>query len=656
MVAYMLKLPRISKYDIAIALAFILYACVWSFISLIRYYSLQAGVFDLGYKMQLGWYSLYHPYFGVISDTSHLIIYIVFPLFIIKNFPLLLVFQSVFIGLAVFPVYLITKIKTASPKLSVVVGFIYLLFPLDIGLNWYDFHFIMFFPTLFLFGYLFYLEKRYKLSMLFFIVSGLTTYPFLGFSLIFGIVFLIEAFWHRRNLDNRFTLDAEKKFLLSLLLISFTILVLQFYLIGINSNLLSKNPSTPVTILGGLNLKILSILFVFVVGGFSAILKPKWLIFLIPYFFLVFYSTNYVFEYPRIMQFQYAPLVTPFIFMALPDIMHKNPDQKKKINLVWKPSLSHRNLPVFRTAVVIFLLIVVVISSLYFNPLSPANKDSPINFEFYEKDSANFTIYNGLEKLISLVPSNDPYLMVQQNMPEAYPRLFYQNVGILSVAGGGIAYNVTNNNFYVYNTLKGWVEADIEYVLYDPLSQWAQINGISSAAVEPEKNSTYQNMYNMVYEMLASGKYGILGESNGMVLLERGYFGKVEYFNPFYDSFHILNNNITNNISGLWHGSKYTLVSPGTYEVKLKYFINTNYTGNITISTTGNVGEVTIANVTENVSLVAKTYYNLSFNFTENYPYLYVSFTYPNQPESFRLVSLNYYQISPPSNIFYENL
>ena len=176
-----------------------------------RYYSLQAGVFDLGYKMQLGWYSLYHPYFGLLTDISHLIVYFAFPFFIFKNYPSLLIFQSFFIGMAVFPIYFITKIRTDNPKLSIIVGLIYLLFPLDIGLNWYDFHFMMFFPTLFLFGYLFFLEKKYKFSLFFFILSGLTTYPFLGFSLLFSAVFLIERFYPRKNSNNRFSWDKENR-------------------------------------------------------------------------------------------------------------------------------------------------------------------------------------------------------------------------------------------------------------------------------------------------------------------------------------------------------------------------------------------------------------------------------------------------------------
>ena len=619
-----------------------------------RFYSLQADVFDLGYKMQLGWYSLYHPHFGLFTNVSHLIVYFAFPVFLFKNYPVLLIFQSIFIGLAALPIFLVTKIKTGNSKISTIVGFIYLLFPLDIGLNWYDFHFIMFFPTLFLFGYLFFIKKKYTLSFIFFILSGLTTYPFLGFSFIFSIVFLLESLFLRKDSGYRLYFDAERKFLLILMVTSFSILFLQFFIIGINSNMLSKNPSTDVTIFGDLNSKIFSIIFVLIIGGFSAIIKPKWFIFLLPYVFIVFYSTNYVFEYPRIMQFQYAPLITPFIFMAIADMLHNNPFDKYETKLVNKFQLAHVKTSVFPKVVVIFLVIVVFASSMYFNPLSPLNKDSKINFEFYERDVPNLTIYNGLEKLISLVPSNNPYLMVQQNMPEAYPRPFYQNVGILSVGGGGIAYNASNNNFYVYNTIKGWELADIQYVLYDPLSQWAQVCGNSISGVAPENNSTYQNMYNMFFELLSSGNYGVLGEANGMVLLEKGYFGPLKYFEAFQDNFQILKNNITNTISGLWHGSKFTFVSPGGYEIKLTYHIRGNYTGNITVSSSGNFGEVSLLNASKNVSYNNNSFEGLSFNFTERYTYLYVSFDFPNNSKYFQLLSVNFDQIAPPSNTYYE--
>ncbi len=653
----MIQLRRFSKYDVIMFIGFILYTCIWSFISLMRFYSLQADVFDLGYKMELGWYSLYNPHFGLVTDASHMIVYFFFPLFLFKNYPLLLIFQSFFIGLAAIPIYMVTYIQTHNKKLALFLGFIYLLFPLNIGLNWYDFHFMMFFPTLFVFAFLFFLKEKYRLSFFFFILSALTTYPFAGFSILFGISFLIEELLRRKALGNNFSFDKRMKFLILLILISVSIFAIQFYLLGINANMLSKNQSTSVTILTGIQEKIVSILFILVIGGYAAIVRPKWVIFLIPYFFLVFYSTNYVFEYPRIIQFQYGPLVTPFIFLALSDMLSPQQSNKKVNDHIGKTKkvilftkVNHKNVKV---ASIIFLLFLVIGSSMSFNPLSPLNKDSQVNFNFYEKDIPNFVIYNGLEKLISLVPPNNPYLMVQQNIPEAYPRPFYQNVGILSVGGGGIAYNSSNNNFYVYNTVKGWQLANIQYVLYDPLSQWAQICGNSIAAVSPQHNSSYQNMYNMIFELLASGKYGILGEANGMVLLEKGYFGELKYYEPLYDIFQISDNNITNEIPGIWHGSKYTFVSPGNYDVKLKYYAVGNYSGNVTFSVTGNVGEVPILNVTRYVSYSSYTYLTLNFNFTEKFPYMYVGFTFPNNLKYSHLISLEMYQVGALSNTVY---
>ena len=644
---------KFSKYDIVAICSFLVYGTIWSVISLMRFYSLHAYVYDLGYKMQLGWYSLYHPHFGLVTDISHLIVYFSFPLFLLRSEPLLLIFQSFFIGVAAIPIYLITKLKTDNSKLSIFVGLIYLLFPLDIGLNWYDFHFMMFFPTIFLFAYLLFLRKNYKLSIFLFILSGLATYPFLGFSLIFGIVFLLGSLIHVKYKEEKFHFGTEGKYLTVLIILSFAILFIQFHVLNISPSMLSKNPNTAVNIFGNLKVKIITILFIIIISGFSIILKPKWLIFLIPYFFILFYSNKAVFEYPEIMMFQYAPLVTPFVFLALSDTLSKYADKKNHVNLSKKISLKHIGTNVSVKTLIAFLLIIVIVSTLFYNPASPLNKDSPINFNFYNKDIPNLTAYNDLEGLLSLVPSNTPYLMVQQNMPQAYPRAFYPNVGILSVWGGGIAYNSSTNNFWVYSTVKGWEPADIKYVLYDPYSQWAQINGMAVSARLPLKNSSYQNMYNMVYMMLASGKYGILGEAGGMILLERGYSGSLKYYKPEVDSFTISDNAISNSFPDMWHNLNYTFISPGTYQVRLQYAMNKGYRGDMTLLISANSGKTILLQENRYVNVTSGTIFTLEFNLTEYYPNLYVGFTFPNNSNYFTLESLVVKQTAPPSNKLY---
>ena len=633
---------RLSRYDILIFIGFIAYFTIWTFISLMRFYSLHAYVYDLGYKMQLGWFSLYHPYFGGITDISHLIVYIFFPIFLFRSYPLMLSFQSFFIGLAVFPLYLIIKIKTNRNGMAFLVGLSYLLFPLNIGLNYYDFHFMMFFPTLFLFGFLFFIRGNYKLSTFLFLLSGLTTYPFLGYILIFSLVSLIEVEIKKKRDLQQHLVSREQKFLILLLFVSIGILAIQYYIIGIGSNMLSKNPTTPVDLLAGINTKVITILFVIAISCFSIILRPKWLIYLFPYFFLVFYSNNYVFEFPRIMEFQYAPLVTPFIFLAISDTLsisldsnHRvEPENKRKLKL-----MQHRH---FAPIMAVMLVIIIATSSIYFNPLSPINEKSQINFNFYSKDIPNLTIYNNLEKMISLVPTNNPYLMVQNNMPEAYPRPFYPDVGILSVGGGGIAYNSSTNSLYVYNTTSGWERANIQYVLYDPLSQWAFIDGSSISGLLPVNNSTFQNMYNMVFELLASGKYGILAEANGMILLERGYFGPLKFYVPFNDCF----TSAGNNLLGLWHGTKYTYISPGNYTIKLIYKIVRGYSGNISISGYGNFGQVPIFSTVKYINYSKSSLMVLSYNFTEKYVYAYVGFIISDYQKYFNLITLDINQTS----------
>ena len=63
----------------------------------------------------------------------------------------------------------------------------------------FTFHFQIFFPFFFLIGVYFYIEKRYRTSSLFFIISGLFKYQFLLFSALFSIVELSLIVYKGKN-------------------------------------------------------------------------------------------------------------------------------------------------------------------------------------------------------------------------------------------------------------------------------------------------------------------------------------------------------------------------------------------------------------------------------------------------------------------------
>ncbi|MGC8970427.1 MAG: hypothetical protein ACP5LG_07765, partial [Conexivisphaera sp.] len=88
-----------------LASAYVAYVAAWSYISLMRLFSLNAFIFDLGVNMQFAWDAVLHATLGSVLRTLAYkgIVYVVAPVFLTGSYPAVLIFQSAFIGLAVFP-------------------------------------------------------------------------------------------------------------------------------------------------------------------------------------------------------------------------------------------------------------------------------------------------------------------------------------------------------------------------------------------------------------------------------------------------------------------------------------------------------------------------------------------------------------------------
>jgi uncharacterized membrane protein len=139
-----------------------IYAAAWSYISIMRFLSLNAFILDLGVNIQFAWDALLRSSLpSFLQDFAHKgIVYLVAPVFLTGSYPAVLIFQSAFIGLGAFPIYGIARRALGSDAASLAMAASYLIyFPLA-GVNWYDFHYQALFPTLFLLGYCFYLSGR----------------------------------------------------------------------------------------------------------------------------------------------------------------------------------------------------------------------------------------------------------------------------------------------------------------------------------------------------------------------------------------------------------------------------------------------------------------------------------------------------------------
>ena len=154
----------LHRYDlIIIAIAFLMYFLYWSNITLERFYSLNATVYDLGSSMEVMWL-IYNAHWTVNSFLYTFFIqggkFILLPLVIPQSFQVLLIAQTFYIGAAVFAIYGISMHFVRRQIPSILISFSYLIFFVSSGLNWFDFHFQVLFIPLFLFAYYCYIKER----------------------------------------------------------------------------------------------------------------------------------------------------------------------------------------------------------------------------------------------------------------------------------------------------------------------------------------------------------------------------------------------------------------------------------------------------------------------------------------------------------------
>ena len=164
-------MDRKTERDLAIVMIFtIIFSIASSILSYRRYISYNDTVYDLGVSSDLIKNAMTSP-----VAYNKLIYFLMFPVY--HFFPSqigLMVFQDSFICAGSIPLYFISRKVIENRKYSVIISVLWLLyFPLS-GVQWFDFHFMALFPTLFLIGFAFLVYGRYKESLVFTYLAGIT--------------------------------------------------------------------------------------------------------------------------------------------------------------------------------------------------------------------------------------------------------------------------------------------------------------------------------------------------------------------------------------------------------------------------------------------------------------------------------------------------
>ena len=309
----------------------IIYTFVWSNIAYWKFQSLHSYVFDLGVFLESGWL-ISHGNFTIQSVFYDFLYqgikFIVFPLSLSGNYQLVLAFQSFMIGLSGFFIFLIARKRLESELASFLIASSYFIYFPMAGVNWFDFHYQMFFVPFFLLAYYFSLKEKTVLSSLLFFLSGTVRYPYAIFPALFFFTEVITLLYYKYKRDVRFQL---RKFniILFFLFISIVYIALGYILlggqtyllndIGANTHIASQLTAQGHPFFFNLDNKIFTILLLLAPVVFLPLFAPKWVPFLLFPFFLIFYTNDPFFVFPELFKYQYGSGIIPFIFIGTID-------------------------------------------------------------------------------------------------------------------------------------------------------------------------------------------------------------------------------------------------------------------------------------------------------------------------------------------------
>lgn len=491
---------RIPLYQSVLLAAFLLYSVIWGIVVLLRYYSYNAGIFDLGLSSTL-LYRLGHSgiYYIVSVPTpiplnKLIAVVLAVPYLISYNAAWLVVFQSVWIGAGVFPLYRIAKryVKYESAALMLAISYL-LYYPLA-GVNWFDFHFMAIFPTAFLLSVMFNMEGKKKAATVSGTIAVISDF-LIPLTMLFYVAYCLAE---KKHAGKGIRFDS---YLISMTALSLAVLAIVNVIWGTGFttqyfHLSGATYSTAYIAPAGEKLAyfyamLLPVLFLSIFGlDFLAVG--------IPFFALAFMNTYE--PYVTTMYFQYPALIAPIIFISA----------AVGLGRVMK-LVPHRKKDAVKAISAAILLINVVLFS-FFSPIGNIYTGSVYDAHYGKYISGNSYQYSGAHDIS--ITRYDHYLAEISGKVPLGSSILIQNNMPQMTAG--------------YNwELPGFRETGFvpQYVLIDPYS--AFYNQFSAAY--HTRNSTMAQMAN---EYVHSGNYSIAYSMDGIVLLSTNYTGNIVSFIP----------------------------------------------------------------------------------------------------------------------------
>lgn len=600
-----------DPYVALLFLAFLASGIYWSYLTIERFYAMYAGVFDLGLYEEKTWTFL-NP--GPITIYNYVTASIDEPFILLMSptgywgYPANLTLQSFALASGSLPLFGIARKLLQSRFSALCLAGAYLLyFPLG-GVNWFDLHFIAFFIPLFLFGYYLMLHAHYKWALAILLIAGSTEYPVVILVVVFAFTLVVEDLYHRFLLGSR-PEGPPFKFSLVLLVASGLFFAYQYEFLqtalgpsGFAATIHTTYTGQVVT----LDQRITAALLLLAPTLFLAVLTPRWLIMLVPSLYLIFDTTYLGYVYPELFQTQYSALFIPVVFLGtvyalrwVGMLPHRAPAPEPPPVRSKRFLLRHRDYPTVPTIALAVLAVTALLATVY-QPWGPYNVDSDDSFDAAQRTVVNMTLFEQVQQLESLVPRSTPYVLFQNDMPSMLPRPLdylntpevsgigdWQNVSTWDAERGSFPYLQFNNTVGNFR---------VDYMIDDPYS-W----GFTEQGIVPANT-----MANFITTGYGSGAYGILGELNGMMVLEHGYSGPPQLYVPLRQSIpaSALDNwthtgpsgtpivSFSNgSASSAWDGP-YFYLAPGRYQFQFSLMTTSLApTNHVSLFVNGNYGE-----------------------------------------------------------------
>ncbi len=478
------------------------YTITIGILAILRHYVLFSYAWDLGIFNQTFWstingrffYYTVEPWFGESFFAVHfspILIFLV-PFYAVYPHPeTLLVLQSFVIALGIVPLYFLAKDKL-SERLAFLLSASYLMNPLILGANLYDFHFEAFIPVT-LFSTIYFLEKgNLKLYTLFLFLS-LMVHEYMAVFTILLMVYEIATRIKSREALRKIAVYAILTISLSALWF-LSASAIHSYLrkpetesMSIISPVLNE-ASNPIALLSNLGydlpqkllyviMLLAPLLFTPLLSSYISLSLP-WLLFT----FLLNYGPYYTLSY------QYSLLILPFVYVsAIHGIKKVRSNVLKNINIGR----------------------ILVLSTFAFFVISLTLVQAPL-FNLKRADSAH--------KVFQLIPENASVLATNTLFPHVSNRF---EAWVLP-----FGYNEPYPTYYtgISEVWKDYAhkilsEKDPEFVLLDLRAE------------------SVRNLKLTVSEMLSRRNYGLYAYVDGILLLKRNYADDPLIFTPLESSF-----------------------------------------------------------------------------------------------------------------------